>query len=149
MPRGRCRRHGAERPCTCAMGNLYRFVEPVVLYLLARDKEAYGYELAGEFQRFALTDAEVDRPALYRTLRQLEEAGHVTSAWDTTGAGPARHTYQITESGRRHLDEWSEVLGNLARSMQDFVRSVDALDSERKVACALPVAPQAARQLDS
>jgi DNA-binding PadR family transcriptional regulator len=129
------------------MGNLYRFVEPVVLYLLARNSEAYGYELAGEFRRFALTDAEVDRPALYRTLRQLEEAGHVTSTWDTSGAGPARHTYQITESGRRHLAEWSEVLGNLVRSMQDFLQHVHALPSAGEIRNAAPADSQAvARQ---
>ena len=34
MPHRTCQRHGNENPCTCAMGNLYRFVEPVLLFLL-------------------------------------------------------------------------------------------------------------------
>lgn len=65
---------------------------------------------------------------MYRTLQRLEANGHVTSAWDTSGGGPARHTYEITDSGREHLREWRAVLGNLARSMEAFVGEVDALD---------------------
>lgn len=121
MPRGHCRRHAGERPCSCAMGNLYRFVEPVVLYLLATRESAYGYELAGDLDKHALTDTQIDRAALYRTLQRLEANGYVTSTWDSSGSGPARHVYKITKSGREHLQEWGEVLENLSRSMQSFV----------------------------
>jgi len=127
MPRGYCHRHAGERPCTCAMGNLYRFVEPVVLYVLEHNGPAYGYELGGNLQNHALTDAEIDRGALYRTLQRLETMGHVTSDWDTSGSGPARHIYSITESGKRHLREWAVVLDNLARSMESFVNDVKSL----------------------
>lgn len=130
MPRGRCHRHGAERPCTCAMGNLYRFVEPVVLYLLKRDGPAYGYELAGALQKHALTDAEIDRAALYRTLQRLESMGHVTSSWDVSGTGPARHVYEITKVGEEHLKEWEFVLDKLAQSMAAFVDDVRKLFDE-------------------
>lgn len=127
MPRGHCHRHAGQGPCTCAMGNLYRFVEPVVLYLLEHNGPAYGYELGSSLQRHALTDAQIDRGALYRTLQRLEEMGHLTSGWDTSGAGPARHIYSITDSGREHLREWAEVLSNLSRSMESFVREVGDL----------------------
>lgn len=127
MPRGHCHRHGGERPCTCAMGNLYRFVEPVVLYVLESNGPTYGYELSGSLQIHALTDAEIDRGALYRTLQRLETMGHVTSDWDASGSGPARHIYGITESGKDHLREWAIVLGNLAHSMRSFVDDVQSL----------------------
>lgn len=130
MPRGQCHRHGAERPCTCAMGNLYRFVEPVVLFLLKRNGPAYGYELAGALKEHALTDAEIDRAALYRTLQRLETMGHVESSWDVSGSGPARHVYNITESGEEHLREWAVVLDNLAQSMHGFVDEVNTLAPE-------------------
>jgi len=110
------------------MGNLYRFVEPVVLYVLERDGPTYGYELGSSLQDHALTDAEIDRGALYRTLQRLETMGHVTSTWDRTGPGPARHVYAITDAGRKHLREWSVVLGNLAASMRAFVAEVESLD---------------------
>lgn len=110
------------------MGNLYRFVEPVVLYVLEHNGPTYGYELGGNLQNHALTDAQIDRGALYRTLGRLETMGHVSSDWDTSGSGPARHIYSITDSGRRHLREWAVVLGNLADSMRSFVEDVKSLD---------------------
>lgn len=109
------------------MGNLYRFIEPVVLYQLAAQGAAHGYELATDVDASALTDAQIDRAALYRTLRRLEDGGYVTSAWDIPGGGPARHVYQITASGRARLLQWRAVLGGLSRSMERFVREVDAL----------------------
>ena len=129
MQRGHCHRHGGERPCTCAMGNLYRFVEPVVLYVLEHNGPTYGYELGNNLQNHTLTDAEIDRGALYRALQRLETAGHVTSNWDTSGSGPARHVYSISESGKKHLREWAVVLGNLARSMKSFVGDVESLNT--------------------
>ncbi|KIH76013.1 hypothetical protein GFER_13350 [Geoalkalibacter ferrihydriticus DSM 17813] len=106
------------------MGNLYRFIEPVVLFLLREKQGSYGYELVGELQAHALTDTRIEKGALYRTLRALEDNGHVVSNWETTGAGPARRHYQLTSSGARHLEEWAEVLDNLARSMTHFVGEI-------------------------
>ena len=103
------------------MGNLYRFVEPVLLLLLKLKGSSYGYDLAGELSEYALTDATIDRGALYRTLRQLEQNGHVTSEWDVRDSGPARRIYSLTASGEHHLYEWSEVLDNLSSSMANFV----------------------------
>ena len=109
------------------MGNLYRFVEPVVLYMLAQKESAHGYELAGELNNHSLTDTKIDRGALYRTLQRLESNGYVQSEWDTSSTGPARHIYRITESGRNHLEEWTIVLDNLAKSMESFILDVKAL----------------------
>ncbi|MDO3380329.1 PadR family transcriptional regulator [Geoalkalibacter halelectricus] len=124
MPRGSCHRHGPKQPCTCAMGNLYRFIEPVVLFLLRKKGGSYGYELAKDLQAHALTDATIEKGALYRTLRALEENGYVVSNWETAGAGPARRHYRLTPSGIRHLDEWAEVLDNLAQAMKQFVGEI-------------------------
>jgi len=64
------------------MGNLYRFVEPVLLFLLKKKGRSYGYELAAELREHALTDASIEAAALYKTLRQLEQNDCVTSEWD-------------------------------------------------------------------
>ena len=82
MPRGKSCRHGQDYPCTCAMGNLYRFVEPVVLLLLKKKGRSYGYDLGNDLQEQALTDAEIERGALYRTLRNLEANGNVVGMGD-------------------------------------------------------------------
>lgn len=122
MPQRTCRRHGKNQPCTCAMGNLYRFVEPVVLLLLKKKGQSYGYDLSADLQHFALTDAEIERGALYRTLRQLEGNGNVKSDWETDNTGPARRVYKLTAKGERHLEEWATVLDHVSKSMARFVR---------------------------
>ena len=121
-----CQRHGEGYPCTCAMGNLYRFVEPVVLLLLKKKGHSYGYDLAGDLREHALTDAEIERAALYRTLRQLEMNGNVSSEWETDQSGPARRVYKLTVQGERHLEEWATVLGHMSKSMARFVKKVAA-----------------------
>lgn len=127
MPRRICQRHGDEYPCTCAMGNVYRFVEPVVLFMLKKKGRSHGYDLSSDLQQYALTDAEIERAALYRTLRQLETNGKVVSEWDTEGGGPARRLYRLTAEGDQHLKEWAAVLDNLSTSMARFVKETRSL----------------------
>jgi PadR family transcriptional regulator PadR len=131
MRRRKCRRHGRDYPCTCAMGNLSRFVEPVALLLLKKKGESYGYDLCAAMQDHALTDAEIDGAALYRTLRQLERNGNVKSGWDVKHGGPARHVYRLTGEGERHLQEWATVLDHVSKSMVRFVREVKKLQNEK------------------
>jgi len=125
MPRGRCchrHMHDQAQVCSCEMGNLYRFAEPIVLLALSRLGEAHGYQIAQEAEGLAVTHAGLDSAVVYRTLRRLEEAGRVSSAWDTSGPGPARRIYRVTESGREHLAEWAAVLEQLASTLQSLVR---------------------------
>ncbi len=126
MPRRVCPRHPDRQSCTCAMGNLYRFVEPVLLLLLNLHGRSHGYELSGKLAEYALTDAEIEAAALYKTLRQLEGTGCVTSEWDLAGPGPARRVYALTPRGREHLDEWIAVIDHMSRSMSRFVRAARA-----------------------
>ena len=131
MPRKRNCGHGHDYPCTCAMGNLYRFVEPVVLLLLKKKGRSYGYDLGNEFQAHALTDAAIERAALYRTLRTLEVNGNVASEWETDQGGPARRVYKLTQQGEDHLQEWAAVLDHVAKSMLRFVKVTRNLGSGR------------------
>ena len=134
MPHRTCPRHGSEHPCTCAMGNLYRFVEPVLLFLLKKKGRSYGYELAAELREHALTDASIEAAALYKTLRQLEQNDCVTSEWDVTGKGPAKRVYRLTPRGQEHLAEWIAVLDHVARSMTRFVRTAGKQERAAKTA---------------
>jgi len=118
MIKGSCPRHGDGHPCTCAMGNVYRFIEPVLLLMLHEKGHSYGYELSETLGEYA----QIERAALYRTLRTLEENGHVTSNWETDSAGPARRVYSLTKSGQVHLQEWSEVMGRLGKAMDAFAK---------------------------
>jgi DNA-binding PadR family transcriptional regulator len=121
------------------MGNLYRFVEPVVLLLLKKKGHSYGYDLANDLHEHALTDAEIERAALYRTLRTLEKNGNVVSEWDVDTGGPARRVYKLTARGEKHLDEWAIVLDHVSKSMLRFVKDTHALRDGKKNAAAKTV----------
>jgi DNA-binding PadR family transcriptional regulator len=99
------------------MGNVYRFAEPIVLLAIARVGDAHGYLIAREAEGMAVTHAGLDGGMVYRTLRNLEAGGRVRSHWDTSGAGPARRVYTLTESGIRHLREWADVLKNVSGAL--------------------------------
>lgn len=103
------------------MGNVSRFIEPVVLRILHEKKKSYGYEIAECLGQYALTDATIEGAALYRTLRTLEANGYVSSTWEH-GDGPARRNYSLTASGVAHLCDWSNLLGALGKAMIEFAR---------------------------
>lgn len=126
----KCKHHGQEVPCSCAMGKLYRFIEPLVLQQLKQRKAAHGYELLEGLQTHTLTDAAIDKAALYRTLRQLEACGYLKSEWEDGASGPAKRVYKITRSGERHLKQWAVVIGQLSKAMSDFVREIHAIYPE-------------------
>lgn len=117
------RGHPAGAPCSCEMGNLYRYCEPIVLFTLARLRQAHGYQIVSEAEQFAVTHAGVDSAAVYRALRRLEANGYVTSSWDTTGPGPARRLYTLTPTGHAHLAEWVDVMGGIISSLGSLVKA--------------------------
>jgi PadR family transcriptional regulator len=83
-----------------------RFVEPAVLLL---EQPAHGYELL-EALPSVTGEGRVDMGNLYRILRALEEDGLVSSEWQADAPGPAKRTYELTDAGRRLLDEWANAL---------------------------------------
>jgi poly-beta-hydroxybutyrate-responsive repressor len=128
MPRGACRQGRGRGPQGGGFGNIPRFIEPVVLLLLKQLGCAHGYQLASELPEHSLTGAMVDRGALYRTLRQLEIDGHVTSDWDVSGHGPAKRLYRLTPGGEEFLQQWTQLIEKIAGAMSDFVVKVRDLD---------------------
>jgi poly-beta-hydroxybutyrate-responsive repressor len=85
-----------------------RFSEPALLLLL-RDRPAHGYELVESLSEL-MPVRRVDMGNLYRTLRALEAEGLVRSDWDAEAPGPAKRRYELTDRGRRLLDEWAGAL---------------------------------------
>ncbi|UCC69791.1 MAG: helix-turn-helix transcriptional regulator [Armatimonadota bacterium] len=104
------------------MGNLYRFTEPIVLLVLARLGTAHGYQIAAEAAPMTVTHAGLDGAAIYRALRRLEATACVTSGWDTSGGGPARRLYTLTDRGLEHLGEWVEVMEGIASAVNVLIR---------------------------
>ena len=71
---------------------------------------AYGYELSQKLAASGMP--QFDSGTVYRTLRQLEKSGLVSSFWDTSESGPARRMYSLTKTGEIFLTGWIEVLQN-------------------------------------
>lgn len=88
--------------------------------LLLRDVSSYGYDLMKALPKFGF--ALLNPGPLYRMLRQMEKDGLVRSSWDTSGQGPARRIYAITEAGEAYLRLWAGSLGMYRRMMDQFFR---------------------------
>ena len=91
-----------------------------VLLLLLREWSSYGYDLIEKAAAFGF--AALNPGTLYRVLRQMENEGMVSSAWDTSGQGPARRVYSITEAGEAYLKLWAGSLEQYQRLMESFFR---------------------------
>lgn len=94
------------------------WLTPCLLTML-RSWNAYGYELARQLAVFGF--GSVDPGTVYRTLRELERDGYVTSHWDTSvTSGPARRIYTITDAGIAALGMWATALEHYRAMLDRF-----------------------------
>lgn len=98
---------GGGDDCQCDGGQPRNFARPCLLLLLS-EAQAHGYELIERMRPFGF---DVGDPAtIYRTLRQMERDGIVTSTWELPKRGPARRVYALTDVGRELLAAWAHTL---------------------------------------
>lgn len=98
--------------------------EAALLLLLHRES-AHGYTLLEQLQEFGL--GELAPSVIYRTLRDMEERGWVTSMWDEEEAqGPPRRVYRITALGDEVLATWVIELDQTRRMLDRLVRAYHA-----------------------
>ena len=69
---------------------------------------AYGYELAQRLNEAGF--GTYNKGTVYRTLRNMESLGLVSSMWDTSASGPARRVYSLTRAGTLFLSNWLSML---------------------------------------
>ena len=108
------------------MGNLFRFVEPLILLDLDRNPGASGYDILQRLEGHTLTGTTIDKAAVYRTLCVLEDNGMTKSEWTDSARGAGRKSYKLTAMGREHLAEWGDLLDGLATELRMFVREAGA-----------------------
>ncbi|MBW3659928.1 MAG: helix-turn-helix transcriptional regulator [Actinobacteria bacterium] len=101
------------------------FLRPCLLLLLAESR-SHGYDLLERLAELGLPTA--DPGGLYRVLRALEREGLVDSRWETSEAGPARRTYELTAEGREWLHAWAGALAEGRRLVGGFLRRYAELD---------------------
>jgi len=102
---------------------------PVILLMLRR-WNSYGYELMEKLTAFGLQA--MNPGTFYRTLRQMEKDGMVSSTWDTSATGPARRIYSITEVGESYLKLWAESLDQYQKMMSTFFEHYSFPQAQRK-----------------
>jgi PadR family transcriptional regulator PadR len=113
-------------------GAHHRWMEPFVMVLLAGGP-THGYAIVGELAELGITNGAVDIGQVYRTLRDLEGAGQVQSAWSTASSGPARRDYELTDAGYAALDEWAAVIKERARLIAEFdARYLESVSSRKR-----------------
>jgi len=95
-----------------------RWIEPFVLAMLAR--ETYGYAILGRLEEMRISNGPLDVGLIYRTLRDLERDGLVSSSWAEESAGPRRRAYALSAAGRDALDDWAVVMRERARLIGEF-----------------------------
>ena len=93
------------------------------LLAFLRNWNAYGYQLAQQLAQAGLPA--FDSGTVYRTLRQLERTGLVSSFWDTSESGPARRMYSLTKAGDVFLSSWIDVLGRYQAVLQKTIEGFD------------------------
>ena len=101
------------------LGRPRNWLEPVILLTL-REWNSYGYELMKRAVGFGF--GAMNPGTMYRTLREMEENGVVKSKWETSGDGPARRMYSITDAGEAYLQFWAKSLEQYQRNMDAFFR---------------------------
>lgn len=94
---------------------MHKHLRTAWLLLMLRDGESYGYELRREL---AARAGDLDPAVMYRSLRDMERTGMITSRWMSSHSGPRRRVYDITTRGRRELQQIAAAI-TAARDAQD------------------------------
>ncbi len=111
--------HDSHRGWVRAGGRRGRWLEPFLLVLLG-EEEAYGGALIARLDELCLAPDGVDVGMAYRTLRELEAEGLLSSRWVADDGAP-RRTYRLTRDGRQALDEWTSVMHERRRLVEAYL----------------------------
>jgi PadR family transcriptional regulator PadR len=106
-------------------GRIRGFIQPCLLLLL-QQRPGHGYELMDRLSQRE-DDPDANPALVYRTLRQLERNGLVSSSWDTGGQGPARRLYEIAPEGVKHLNDWADNIRHTKRRLDRFLEEYEML----------------------
>lgn len=128
--RGRRPADGEERDGSRREPRLHGDLLASSLLAFLRNWPAYGYQLARELSGAGLPA--FNSGTVYRTLRQLERSGLVSSFWDTSESGPARRMYSLTRAGETFLNLWLDLLSHYQNILQSALNSYENLEKRGK-----------------
>ncbi len=95
----------------------------VLLSVLGRAGEPmYGYQITKLIESDNKKVSMMKQGALYPVLRSLESTGLLESRVDPSVSGPPRRYYNITESGRKTLEDWKGIWGKTKSFIDDILK---------------------------
>ena len=97
---------------------------------MLRNWSAYGYQLIQTLMVAGL--GAVDPASVYRTLRELEREGLVTSTWDPQDSGAARRMYTLTGAGEEYLRLWARQLEQYQNVLDRFFELYNTTTTQEK-----------------
>jgi poly-beta-hydroxybutyrate-responsive repressor len=119
------KKDGGEQDDAASFGAPFRLhgdLLTTTLLAFLKNWNAYGYQLSQRLAEAGLPA--FDSGTVYRTLRQLEKTGMVSSFWDTSESGPARRMYSLTKAGDMFLSGWIDVLGKYQAVFQQTAADI-------------------------
>jgi len=110
--------------CPCAGGTLNKLIQPGILTVLA-ERPLHGYRIVQHLARLqTLGGAKPDATGVYRALKAMQKRGLVTSKWDLSEPGPAKHLYRLTRLGKTCLSRWVRTLRDYREALGELLRIV-------------------------
>ena len=103
-----------------------KHLEAFVLLYLAR-QAGHGGAVLQWLKEFLPGDWVIDGGRVYRTLRELEEVGALSSHWRTESQPTPVRVYTITPEGRTRLQSWHEEITTRMASLTRFLEGYSAL----------------------
>lgn len=91
------------------------------LTLLIWEQPSHGGALMQRLQILLPDRWTIDSGRVYRTLRELESRGILTSSWVVEDAGAPLRIYRLTATGEQHLVEWKDEIQVRRNSLNNFL----------------------------
>ena len=125
------KRRAAPGPASAGTFAFRDLLVPYVLLAISAQR-AHGYLIEQYLRGLGL--AQVEMSTLYRTLRQLEQQGLVTSGWEAGPGGPARRVYTLTDAGRAWLRTGADALAAYRGAIDAFFGRYESGAAKRRKA---------------
>lgn len=111
-----------SKKCACQGGTLTRFIQPIILYSLAKSPD-HGYNLVERISQTELwKDMAPDPAGVYRVLREMEERGLIRSQLQQDSkAGIGKRVFELTEDGWQCMQSWIQTLEEYQKGIEQVI----------------------------
>lgn len=126
--------------CPCSGTNLPRYVQPVLLALLAKEP-MYGYSLIQKITELGLFEGSgPDATGIYRKLREMNKSGVLLIQSEESSIGPSRKRYSMTALGYDCLKRWADSLDRSAQHLGTIIRYINDAIAQSGLLHSFPMA---------